>query len=206
MSKFTHTVVLAALLIFCSDPCSGSHGKYYLKADLGYSLPSLPNLSSELEHQGIDGPQPGCCLSVALGRSFSEMNWSVEGYFSLSFYPEFDYLNDYEKFEGKLSHYLYAVILKRRILPGNRSISPSIGAGLGYGITNLITGGGKIGAFEALAVIQVEALLNDNIGLIIEGSYSSAFKKGRFEKPFLENIESDVVQDSEGKPIEDRFS
>jgi hypothetical protein len=191
------------------SPCmSEGKGKFFLKADLGYSIPSLPNLSSELNLQGDEQLEPGLGCNISLGRAFRDMRWAVEFYFSVSFYPGFDYINEYHEngFRGDLSHYSYACLLKRCLLPGAKSFAPSIGAGAGYGITNLIAGGGKLETFEALAVLQVESSVKDNISLLLEGAYCASLKQESFEKAFLEDLEGDVVQTSDGSPLEDRFT
>jgi hypothetical protein len=115
-------------------------------------------------------------------------------------------VNIHEDFSGKLSHYDYALIAKKRIPSGSEKIVPWLGVGGGYGVTNLISGGGKIRAFEALALAQIEVPLRGNIGLILEGTYCAGLSEDGFDNPFLENVSGDIVQDSDGNPLEDRYS
>lgn len=137
----------------------------------------------------------------------------AEANFSASFYQSFHYLNDYdqdgeydEDFEGNLSHQHYALIIRRVLLPGNESFSPFIGLGAGYGVTNLISGGGKLGAFEWQVLAGVETKIKANFSLLLEADYRSAFTTDTYDSPHLENVEGDAVYDSNGSPLEDRFS
>lgn len=200
-------MAIIAFLLTPFTPCvAEEEGRFFLKANAGYSIPFLPALSSELDLQGQSDIQGGLGLSVSLGRTFLERTWALEALFAVAFYPEFNYENDHEDFEGDLSHYDFALVCKRFLLPEDKTIAASIGAGIGYGITNLISGGGKMDSFEAVGIAQFESKLKDNISLLLEGSYCYAFNEDRFEKPFLENVPGDVVHDSEGNPLEDRYS
>jgi hypothetical protein len=185
-------------------PCSAKEQKFYLRADLGFSLPYLQNLENELARQGTK-LDPGYSFSAALGRGISKNTWSIEVSFAASFYPEFIYTNDHEDFPGDLSHYSFAVIGKRNLRPGAESFVPYIGVGLGWGQTNLVSGGGRIDGIEALALGQLETPIKNNISLLIEAVYTFGFTEEIYSSPFLENISSDVVLDSDGRPLSDRY-
>lgn len=198
--------LLAVLLVAYPAVSLGATDTFYLKADVGYSIPFITNLSDELERQGRDGLEPGYGLSVSLGKTFLGMQWAVEGNLSIAFYPEFNYLNDHEDFTGDISHYGYSAILFKRILPERTSFSPSLGVGVGYGLTNLIEGGGRIKAFEGLGIFRIESSFGTKTNAYLEVAYTLGLEKKRFEKPFLENIPGDIVKDSGGNPLEDRYS
>jgi len=187
-------------------PCAGQTDRFFFKAAGGYSHPFLPNLSNELETQGHDGLRGGFGGCIALGRTLVEKRWALEFSLAIAYYPSFDYENEFDAFEGKMSHYDFAVIFKRCLLPDAERIVPSIGAGLGYGITNLISGGGKIQTVHALALAQLEAPINDDVSFLLEASYGAGLESKTFENPFLENVPGDVVLDANGIPLEDRFS
>lgn len=203
------SIMIAVLLCFLLSPSHASNGtskKYYLKADFGYSNPLLTNLDDELEAQGSDGVESGYGFSVSLGRAFIEGKWAFEIYFALSFYPEFEYKNDYEEFTGNLSHNGFGAIFKRRFRADSKRFIPSLGAGFSYGITNLISGGGKLKGAEALAVLDFEIPIRGNISIIFNGTYTVGLSEDTFDNPFLENVEDDVVRDRNGDPLRDRYS
>lgn len=182
--------------------------KFFLKANAGLSVPFLSDLSNELDKQGgSESLGPGYGLSVSLGRTFRDLTWAVELQFTVSFYPKFLYMNEYEEdgFDGDLSHYTYGVVLKRRLWPESERFIPSIGAGLGYSTTNLISGGGKIQALEGIALVQIESKLKNNINLMLEAAYYTDITGDDFDNPFLENVPEDVVRTSDGTPLKGPF-
>ncbi len=198
--------ILFTMTVLLSMPCRGQTDRFFLKAAGGYSHAFLPNLSNELELQGREAMKGGYCGSISLGRTIWEKRWAVEFYFAVAFHPEFKYENEFDSFEENVSHYDYAVIFKRCLLPGGERIVPYIGIGAGYGVTNLISGGGKMQTVHGLALLQIEAPLGGNASLLIETAYGAGFTKERFEKPFLESVPGDAVLDSNGLPLEDRYS
>lgn len=197
---------LAAFSALLAVPCAGRTDRFFLKTIGGYSQPFLPNLSNELETQGdetLGGGFGGC---ISLGRSLWENEWAVEFYFAISYYPSFGYENEYDVFTGKMSHYDFAAVFKKCLLPDGERLIPYIGAGVGYGITNLISGGGKIQTVHAMALAQLEAPVSDNVGLFLEAAYGAGLDDSTFDNAFLEDAPGDVVLDSNGEPLEDRFS
>jgi hypothetical protein len=194
------------LAVTSSVPCSADGDRFFLKAAIGRNDPSLPNLSDELDRQGSSGPDPGYSLNVSLGRTLLERSLAVELYFAVALYSDFSYVNSHENFTGDLTHYDYALIAKKRIPTGSERIVPWLGAGGGYGVTNLIAGGGKIGAFEAFALAQIEVPLGGSVRLLFEGTYCAGLSGDRFDNPHLENVSGDILQDSDGNPLEDRYS
>jgi hypothetical protein len=195
-----------ALILSGSDPSVASDGRVYLRAGVGASVPFVKNLSGELALQGADAPKPGYSFGVSLGRTFIEQRWALEAHFSAAFYPEFDFTSNTDSFPGRLQHYDYGLILKRNILPEGAALQPSLGVGIGYGLTNLISGGGRLGAFEAIAVGGVGIRIMENINLSIEGTYYAGLQRKKYEKPFLANYDTDVVKDNAGNPLQDRFN
>lgn len=209
MNRGLLLIPLAALLCISLAPARAEENverKYYLKADFGVSLPMLENLDNELEAQGNDGVEPGFGFGVSLGRTFADYKWTVELYFSISFYPEFAYLNEHEDFPGDLRHSGFGGYIKRRFRAEASSFIPTLGVGFGYGTTNLISGGGKLKGPEALAIFEIEAWTWGNKSLIFNCTYTLGLAEGTFKSPFLENVEGDVVQDSNGDPLSDRYS
>jgi hypothetical protein len=202
--------LLPALLIAIAVACP-VHGEekdtFYLKATAGYSLPMLSALSDELELQDLgEKLGNGPCFDVALGRALFGRGWALEVSASKAFYSSFHYMNDLEDFEGEMSHSgFYAVILKRFPLREN-SIVPSAGLGIGYGRTELISGGGKMSAFEGIVLARLEARIRGNIGTLLECAYTAGLAGDTFDAPHLENVSGDNVFASDGLPIEDRFS
>jgi opacity protein-like surface antigen len=203
------TFTVAASGGFCFEQEEG----YFIRVSGGYSKPGLKNLSDELAVQGSEELKSGYGISVSLGHSVFSENWLVEANFSASFYRSFHYLNDYdqdneydEDFEGNLSHQHYALIVRRVLMPGNERFTPFIGLGAGYGVTNLISGGGKLGAFEWQVLGGFETRIKTNFSLLLEADYRAAFTTDTFDSPHLENVEGDAVYDSNGALLEDRFS
>lgn len=205
-SSLLFIIVIFAIPAMLAAPCAAQTDRFFFKAVGGYSYPFLPNLSHELETQGQNAVQGGFGGCVALGRTLRDKRWALEFSLAVAYYPSFDYENEYEAFEGKASHYDFAVMFKRCLLPGSDRLIPYIGAGLGYGITNLISGGGKMQTIHALAMVQLEAPVNDTASFLLEAAYGAGLEKKTFENAFLENVPGDVVLDSSGAPLEDRFS
>ncbi len=199
-------LLIAALLVPGGTARAAGDDNFFFTATAGGSLPFLPNLSGELDAQGEKGPAPGLNLKISLGRTLSSRNWAVELLVTLSRYPSFNYENDYEDFTGKLLHFDYAVVGKRCLRPSETGLVPYLGIGFGYGRSELVSGGGKLNAFQALALFQVESQVKDNISILFECSYAVSLTEERFAAPYTENVNSDVILDSAGLPLNDRFS
>jgi hypothetical protein len=213
MNKGLLLMSLAALLCFSLAPARAEEEadeeverKYYLKADLGVSLPMLENLDNELAAQGNDGVPPGLSFGVSLGRAFAGHKWTIEIFYSVAYYPEFTYQNEYEDFPGDLRHNVFGGYIKRRFRTDASSFIPALGIGFGYGTTNLIAGGGKLKGPEALAIFEIEAWTWGNKSLIFNCTYTLGLTEGTFKSPFLENFADDMVRDSNGDPLNDRYS
>ena len=195
-------LVAAAIAAIVFHPGSAAaEGRFFLRAGTGVSLPSLEGLENELGAQGDERLEPG----LSLGRSFAENAWSVELCFAAAFYSEFIYDNDYEGFAGKLRHFEYMGIVRRHWRTEAKWFRPSVGIGAGYGSTELISGGGKMGAAQGLAAVRVESALSENVCLSLEGLYNVGLQTKAFSGPFLENVSSDAVLTSANVPLEDKY-
>lgn len=204
--------ILAILLIAVVPSVAAGEGRFFLRATAGPSFPSLENLNNELAIQGSEKVAMGYSGGVSLGRTFMDDQWSIEAHFSAAFYPDFSYKNDIEdstiqdeNFTGKLSHNNFMGIVRRHWRTESKWFKPSLGAGVGYGLTNLIAGGGKIGALEWLGVFRVDSAIKQNMSLAIEAVYHAGLQTKAFKSPFLENFEDDVVNNSAGDPLEDKY-
>lgn len=180
---------------------------FYLRAAAGYSLPGLSALSDELDIQGLgEEVSGGICFDISLGRTLSDKRWAVEFLASISLYPEFVYVNDEEDFHGDMTHYGFGAVLMKRFPLQDGALVPSIGFGCSYGMTNLVSGGGKIASVEGIALTRLEAKLRGNISILVECAYVAGFTKDTFDAPHLENVSGDVVFTSDGSALEDRFT
>ncbi len=206
MKRFLIASALIIALAATSVHAESRYGKFYAEFTAGGTLPYMSNLSSELDLQGGKKIDPGYGFATLLGRTFMEKRWALEFYASLSRFPSFDYLNDFEDFEGKLTYYGFALIAKRCILPESETIIPYIGAGFGYGTASLATGAGKITGYEAIGRAELEYRFRDNISIIAEGVYTYGLSVKKYSSPFLETSDLDVIYDSSETPLEDRFS
>ena len=198
-------LLLLAVLLALASSASAQEGKFFLHVGAGYSIPFLKNLNDELEHQGNAKVDPGYSLGISLGRTFSEMPWSVEAHFSTVYYPDFTYKNTNDSFVGKLRHYNYMAIVRWSVRPEGKLFKPTIGAGLGYGLTNLITGGGKLGAPEGVFTGRIDSEVGGNVDLSFECIYYAGMQSKRFENPFLKNVDTDFIVNNAGDPLEDKF-
>jgi hypothetical protein len=178
---------------------------FFLRIGAGASIPFLKSLDSELELQGNKTVSPGYGLGVSLGRAFAERQWSIEVHFATMFYPGFDYTNPLDSFPGKLRHYSYMAVARRHFRPEGTLFKPSIGVGIGYGLTNLVSGGGKLAAAEALLTGRIDSSIRGTIELAIECSYYTGLQSKEFGQAFLENVETDIVVDSSGNALKDTY-
>ncbi len=200
-------VTALLVMILTASPCLAQQkDTFYLKTAAGYSLPLLKALADELESQGLgEELQDGGSFSISLGRTFFERSWTVELSASYSLYRSFKYENEYEHFTGKMSNYAFTGVVTKRFPLGGGKIVPIIGFGLSYGQTNLIEGGGKLKAAETHALFDIEWKISKNIGLLTGITWRAGVTDDIFESPYLENVTGDVIFDSNGKPLEDRF-
>lgn len=205
MKRHAVVILIAALALAGSGPAHAAE-RVFLRAGVGGSVPLLKNLSNEMSLQGTDEPRPGYSFGVSLGRTLHERQWSLEVHFSAAFYPNFDFTSTTDSFPGHLQHYDYGIILRRNLLSEERRVQASLGAGVGYGVTNLISGGGKFDALEAIAVGRVETRIQENINISLEGIYYAGLQQKQYNEPFLANYDTDYVKDHLGNPLEDRFN
>jgi hypothetical protein len=207
VKRFAIPLMLMALVCVAAGKSAADQGRFFLRAGGGATIPYLTNLSNELELQRTkNAPRLGYTFAVSLGRTFPANQWSAEVHISASFYPEFDYaVSDTVGFPGHLEHYDYGVILRRNLLPNNTRIQPWIGAGIGLGQTNLINGGGKFYAPEAIAVGRLETAITDNINFAAEATYYAGLKSEAYKNAFLQNASGDVILKSNGQELVDRY-
>jgi hypothetical protein len=198
-------VFAAALLLGWSSPLHAVSGRFFVRVDGGASFPTLTNLNDELAVQGQDKVGAGYGLGVSLGHTLVEERWSLELQFAAMFYPSFDYENEYEYFPSEMKHYSFMLVARRNFMIESERYHPSLGAGIGYGQTNLVAGGGKLGAAEGLMTGRFGVSVRSNIEIALECSYYAGLQTKEFRAPFLENVNTDVVLDSAGKALEDRF-
>ena len=204
-------IAAAALLLAAATAPAGAQtdtrDQFFLKADLGAGLPSMPNLSDELGLQGDESIGGGYSFAIALGRTLAEHAWAFELHFGVSFLPEFSYVNEYEDFTADLTHYSFALVAKKNLLPESDVFRPWIGAGAGWGVTNLISGSGKTQGVELLGLAQLEIAMRETLSFLLEASYCYGLAEDAFENPFLENIAGeDAVLRTDGEPLEDRYA
>lgn len=195
------------VMILAASPCLAQHkDTFYLKAAAGYSLPLLSALADELDNQGLGEQLPdGGSISITLGRTFFERSWTVEFSASLSLYRSFKYENEYEDFTGKMSNYAFTGAVTKRFPLRGGKIVPIIGLGMSFGQTNLVAGGGKLKAVETHALFDLEWKVAESIGLLTGITWRAGVTDDTFESPYLENVTGDVIFDSDGEPLEDRF-
>ncbi len=206
-AKRAFSTILVASIAWLMPLAGGAaaQGRFFLRAGAGVGIPMLENLDNELSVQGNEKVRPGYTLGVSLGRSFAANQWSLELAFATAFFPDFTYENEHEGFTGKLRHYDYMGILRRHWRTEENWWRFSVGLGAGYGQTNLVSGGGKLGAFQGLGTLRVESKIAENICLALEGTYNFGLQTKAFAGPFLENFASDAVLTSAGVPLEDKY-
>ena len=204
-SKIRAALSILLLVVLCS-PLLAAEGRFFVRIGTGASVPSLENLNDELALQGTGKVGPGYGLGVSLGHTLFEERWSLELHFTAAFYPPFDYHNDYENgFTAKLRHYATFLVPRYNFMSESERFRPTLGAGIGYGQTNLISGGGKLGALEGLVTGRLDVAIRKNLDLAFECSYYAGLQAKEFGNPFLENVDTDVVQNSAGDALEDTF-
>jgi hypothetical protein len=178
---------------------------FYLHVSVGAGIPYLTNLDNELERQGNKPLRTGYSLGISLGRVFAERKWSLEAHFAATFFPNFDYTSPYDSFPGKLKHYAYMAVLERHFRPEGKLVKPVLGVGIGAGQVSLVTGGGSFFATEALITGRIDSSIRPTIDLSFECSYYAGLQSKEFTGPFLENVDTDNVLDSDGNTLKDTF-
>ena len=200
------SIILPIAAIAAIGGSAAAEGRFFLRAGAGAGIPSLNNLESELALQEYgEELAPGLSIAVSLGRSFAEEAWSLELYIAGAVYRDFLYGNDYEGFAANLRHYDFMGVLRRHWRAEAKWFRPSLGIGAGYGSTELISGGGKMGAMQGIGALRVESALRENLFLAVECAYSFGLQTKAFDAPFIENVESDAVYTSDHEPLEDRY-
>jgi hypothetical protein len=201
------------LIVAACSPLLAADGRFFVRFGAGASVPYLKGLNDELKLQNKDKVGAGYGFGVSLGHTFFEERWSLELHFSTSFYPTFDYEpydadttdSDHEFFPAKLKHYSSFIIARHNFMSDSERIRPTLGAGIGYGQANLIAGGGKLGALEGLVTGRLDVSITKNLEFAVECLYYAGLQTREFRDPFLENVDTDFVKNSRGKPLEDRF-
>jgi len=200
------TALSILLLVAVCSPLLAADGRFYARIGTGVSVPYLTSLNDELALQGREKVGPGYGLGVSLGRTFFEERWSLELHFSTAFYPSFDYSNEYESgFTAELRHYTSLLVARHNFMSDSERFRPTLGAGIGYGQTNLISGGGRLGAIEGLVTGRLDVSVGSNLDLAFECSYYAGIQAKEFKNPFLENVDTDMVRNSAGGALKDTF-
>lgn len=209
------TKIAAALLLIAAlsapaaaqnSPTISKDGNVFMKATVGGSYPFMENLNAELKTQGRCELSAGASFSMSIGRAFSKHKWALEAWFDFARYQSFKYENDYESFEGDMTHYNFMLVGKRNLWPTNEIFRPYIGAGFGYGYTNIARAGGKIDGLQAMLIVQFESRIKDNLAMFFESSFLTTLDRSNYDSSFLESSAYDAIQDSNGDPLDERFS
>lgn len=202
-ASITGTLLLIAAL---AAPAAAADSNVFLKATLGGSYPFMQNLNSELKTQGRCELSTGLSFSMSIGRMFANHKWGLELWFDLARYQSFRYENEYEDFEGDMTHYNYMLVGKRNLWPSNETFRPYLGAGIGYGYTNISSAGGKIDGLQGMVLLQFESRIKDNITMFLESTFLTTFDKDKYDSSFLESSVYDTIVDSNGDPLDERFT
>lgn len=206
MKKFTTITATVLLLAALSIPAAAADSNVFLKATVGGSYPFMENLNAELKTQGRCQLSAGVSLSMSIGRAFSNHKWALELWFDYARYQSFMYENAYESFEGDMTHYNYMLVGKRNLWPSNEIFRPYLGAGFGYGITNIARAGGKIDGLQGMILLQFESRIKDNVTMFFESTFLTTFNPSEYDSSFLESSDYDAIQNSNGDPLDERFS
>jgi hypothetical protein len=199
-------LALLVILIQAPAPAGCEERDVFMKFTAGGSYPYLENLDMELDAQGREGLSTGYSLGISLGKLFAGGRYGLELWVDYSRYPYFDYINEYEDFEGQATHYNFMLAGKLNLIPGDRYFVPYVGCGLGYGRTHIGKSGGKIDGICGLVLLQAESRITGNISVFLEGSYLAALGTDRYDSAFLEGTYYDGIMDSNGELLEDRYS
>ncbi len=196
-----------SILLVCTlcPPLRAADDRFFVRLGGGASVPSLKNLNAELALQGKEKVSFGYGGGVSIGHTLFEERWSLELHFAAAFYPAFDYENAHEFFPAGLNHYSFQLVARHNFMSDHERFRPTLGAGIGYGQTGLLAGGGKLGAPEGLVTGRLDVSIRSNLELAVECSYYAGLQTKKFGNPFLENYDTDVVQNSAGDALEDTF-
>jgi len=205
-SRQMFRIVLSVLLLAAfSSPLLSADSRYFLRIGAGAGIPQLKNLNDELALQGRKNVPASYSFGISLGRSFAENQWSLEAHFCAALFDEFDYTNVHDSFPARMRHFSYMAVVRRNFMPEGTIFKPSLGAGIGYGLTTLVSGGGKLGAVEALVTGRIDSSIRSTIDLSLECTYCAGLQSKEFAQPFLENVDTDAVLDSAGNPLKDVY-
>jgi len=206
MRFFTSMVAALLLAAALTAPAAAADSNVFLKSTIGGSYPLMANLNNELQTQGRCELSSGLSFSMSIGRAFAQHKWGLELWFDLARYQSFKYENAYESFEGDMTHYNFMLVGKRNLWPSNEIFRPYLGAGVGYGYTNIARAGGKIDGLQGMIILQFESRIKDNLTLFMESTFLTTFDKSKYDSSFLESSAYDAILDSNGVPLEERFS
>lgn len=205
--RFYSSIAAALLLIAAlTAPAAAQDSNVFLKTTIGGSYPFMQNLNSELKSQGRCELTTGLSFSMSIGRLFAKRKWGLELWFDVARYQSFKYENDYESFEGEMTHYNYMLVGKRNLWPSNDIFRPYLGAGFGYGYTNISRAGGKLDGLQGMILLQFESRIKDNITMFVESTFLTTFDKDKYDSSFLESSNYDAIFDSNGDPLDERFT
>ena len=150
------SVVVFTIHFFYASSCLSQDTGVYLRVGAGAGRPLLDALSAELEKQGNQMPEQEFTLPVSIGKKFLDGSIGAEFIFSYSSTTNIKYKNNYKDFVGKLGHYSFSFLMRKYLLSGSNKFFPSIGAGVGYGRSNLVAGGGRLESAELIASALIE--------------------------------------------------
>lgn len=205
--RFYSSIAAALLLIAAmTAPAAAQDSNVFLKTTIGGSYPFMQNLNSELKSQGRCELTTGLSFSMSIGRLFAKRKWGLELWFDVARYQSFKYENAYESFEGEMTHYNYMLVGKRNLWPSNDIFRPYLGAGFGYGYTNISRAGGKLDGLQGMVLLQFESRIKDNITMFVESTFLTTFDKDKYDSSFLESSNYDAIFDSNGDPLDERFT
>ncbi len=196
----------ALLVAALTVPAAAADSNVFFKSTVGGSYPFMQKLNNELKTQGRCDLSTGLSFSMSIGRLFANRKWGLELWFDFTRYQSFKYKNDYEDFEGDMTHYNYMLVGKRNLWPSNDIFRPYLGAGFGYGYTNISMAGGKIDGLQGMVLLQFESRIKDNITMFIESTFLTTFNKDKYDSSFLESSHYDAILDSNGDPLDERFT
>ncbi len=202
-TRITMALLLAAAL---TTPAAAADSNVFLKATVGGSYPFMENLNTELKTQGRCELSTGLSFGMSIGRAFSNHKWGLELWFDMARYQSFTYENEFESFEGDMTHYNFMLVGKRNLWPSNEIFRPYLGAGFGYGYTNIARAGSKIDGLQGMILLQFESRIKDNVTMFLETSFLTTFDKDKYDSSFLESSAYDAILDSNGDPLNERFT
>ncbi len=205
-SRHITSIVSSVLLLAAfSSPLLSADSSFFLRVGAGAGFAQLKNLNAELALQGNRKVPPGYSVGISLGRTIAENQWSIEAHFCAALFNEFDYTSAHDSFPARMRHYSYMAVVRRSFRPEGTIFKPSLGAGIGYGLTTLVSGGGKLGAVEALITGRIDSSIRSSVDLSLECTYYAGLQSKEFANPFLKNVDTDSVLDSAGNPLKDVY-